>query len=91
MAALPFAAGFGYLRLLVVGKPPHYKGDLWATALDLRLDFTDPPRRAVPDMAPRHRGRDSRVRARSAPRTGAIPRRRIQRPDHGPVLSRRMV
>jgi hypothetical protein len=46
VAALPFGAGFGYLRLLVVGKPPHYKGDLWATALDLRLDFTDPPRRA---------------------------------------------
>jgi hypothetical protein len=48
VAALPFAAGFGYLRLLVVGRPPHYKGDLWATALDLRLDFTDPPLRPVP-------------------------------------------
>ena len=48
VAALPFCAGFGYLRLLVVGKPPHFKGDLWATALDLRLDFTDPPRLALP-------------------------------------------
>ena len=43
-AALPFAAGFGYLRFLVVGRPPHFKGDLWAGALGLRLDFTDPPR-----------------------------------------------
>jgi hypothetical protein len=43
VAVLPFAVGFGYLRLLVVGRPPHFKGDLWATALDLRLDFTDPP------------------------------------------------
>jgi len=48
IAALPFAAGFAYLRLFVVGRPPHFKGDLWATALDLRLDFTDPPFRAVP-------------------------------------------
>jgi hypothetical protein len=48
IAALPFAAGFGYLRLLVVGRPPHFKGDLWATALGLRLDFTDPPIRAMP-------------------------------------------
>jgi hypothetical protein len=47
LAALPFGSGFAYLRLLVVGKPPHFKGDLWVTALDLRLDFTDPPRRAV--------------------------------------------
>lgn len=43
VAAVPLAAGFGYLRLLVVGRPPHYKGDLWATVLNLRLDFTDPP------------------------------------------------
>jgi hypothetical protein len=48
IAGVPFCAGFGYLRLLVVGKPPHFKGDLWATALDLRLDFTDPPWRAFP-------------------------------------------
>jgi hypothetical protein len=47
-AALPFCAGFGYLRLLVVGRPPHFKGDLWATVLDLRLDFTDPPLRRFP-------------------------------------------
>ena len=43
VAVLPFACGFGYLRLLVVGRPPHFKGDLWASALCLRLDFTDPP------------------------------------------------
>src|ERR1700728_4821216 len=34
ISMLPFAAAFGYLRLLVVGRPPHFKGDLWATALD---------------------------------------------------------
>jgi hypothetical protein len=48
VAALPFALGFAYLRLLVVGRPPHFRGDLWATALDLRLDFTDPPMRGIP-------------------------------------------
>jgi hypothetical protein len=47
-AAVPFVAGFAYLRLLVVGRPPHFKGDLWSTALDLRLDFTDPPLRLFP-------------------------------------------
>jgi hypothetical protein len=47
-AALPFAAGFGYLRFMVQGRPPHFKGDLWATALGLRLDFTDPPLRCLP-------------------------------------------
>jgi hypothetical protein len=47
-AAAPVAAGFGYLRLLVVGRPPHFKGDLWCTALGLRLDFTDPPLRLIP-------------------------------------------
>jgi hypothetical protein len=44
VAVLPFAAGFGYLRFLVVGRPPHFKGDLWASALGVRLDFTDPAR-----------------------------------------------
>ena len=48
LSALPFAIGFGYLRLLVAGKPPHYKGDLWSTALELRLDFNDPPVRPLP-------------------------------------------
>lgn len=48
VAALPLAAGFGYLRLLVVGRPPHFKGDLCATLLDLRLDFTDPPWALLP-------------------------------------------
>jgi hypothetical protein len=48
IAVLPFAMGFCYLRLFVVGRPPHFKGDLWATALGIRLDFTDPPLRAIP-------------------------------------------
>jgi hypothetical protein len=52
VAALPFAAGFGYLRFLVVGRPPHFKGDLWESALSVRLDFTDPPR-SGPSMLPR--------------------------------------
>jgi hypothetical protein len=52
LASVPFCAGFGYLRLLVVGKPPHFKGDLWSTALALRLDFTDPPWWAFP-LCPR--------------------------------------
>jgi hypothetical protein len=47
-AASPFAAGFAYLRFLVMGRPPHFKADLWATALGLRLDFSDPPFPAVP-------------------------------------------
>jgi hypothetical protein len=48
LALLPFAVGFAYLRLLVVGRPPHFKGDLWSTALGIRLDFTDPPVRSIP-------------------------------------------
>jgi hypothetical protein len=48
VALIPFAAGFGYLRLLVAGRPPHFKGDMWATALGMRLDFTSPPWRACP-------------------------------------------
>jgi hypothetical protein len=48
LALSPFAAGFGYLRLLVVGRPPHFKADLWSTALDLRLDFSNPRCRVVP-------------------------------------------
>lgn len=48
VAAIPFGAGFGYLRFLVVGRPPHFKGDLWATALCIRLEFTDPALRALP-------------------------------------------
>ena len=42
VALVPFAVGFGYLRFLVVGRPPHFKGDLSATSAGLRLDFTDP-------------------------------------------------
>ena len=45
---LPVAAGFGYLRLLVAGRPPHFKADLWATLLGVRVDFTDPPVRGLP-------------------------------------------
>jgi hypothetical protein len=48
VALSPFATGFCYLRLLVVGRPPHFKADLWSTALDLRLDFTHPACMAVP-------------------------------------------
>lgn len=40
MAASPTAAGFGYLRLLVQGRPPHFKGDLLERAVRLRPDFS---------------------------------------------------
>jgi hypothetical protein len=59
-AALPFAAGFGYLRLLVVGRPPHFKGDLWATALCLSgsISRTRPcaPFRCIPGLSSTPRG-----------------------------------
>jgi hypothetical protein len=48
LALAPFAAGFGYLRVLVVGRPPHFKEDLLVTALAIRLDFTEPPIPAFP-------------------------------------------
>lgn len=48
VSLIPVALGFGYLRILVVGRPPHFKGDLWETILSLRLDFTDPPLRSFP-------------------------------------------
>jgi hypothetical protein len=48
VALVPFAVGFGYLRFLVVGRPPHFKGDLWAATAGLRLDFTDPRWRGFP-------------------------------------------
>jgi hypothetical protein len=47
-ALFPFCAGYAYLRVLVMGRPPHFKGDIWATLLDVRLDFTDPPWRVIP-------------------------------------------
>jgi hypothetical protein len=53
-ASAPFLAGFGYLRLLVMGRPPHFRGDLWATALGLRLDFARPPLGFLP-LLPRVR------------------------------------
>jgi hypothetical protein len=37
MALAPSAGGYGYLRFLVSGRPPHYKSDLWAGAAGLRL------------------------------------------------------
>lgn len=52
LAAAPFGAGVAYLRLLVVGRPPHFKGDLAAHLLALRLDLTDPPWRGLP-LVPR--------------------------------------
>jgi hypothetical protein len=43
VALLPFSAGFAYLRLLVMGRPPHYKADLLVSTLGLTLDFSSPP------------------------------------------------
>jgi hypothetical protein len=47
-AAFPVCAGYGYLRFLVQGRPPHFKRDLAARALRLRLDFADPPLPVLP-------------------------------------------
>lgn len=48
LSALPGTLGFAYLRFLVVGRPPHFKGDLWATLISLRVDLSDPPLRLLP-------------------------------------------
>jgi hypothetical protein len=80
VAALPFACGFGYLRFLVVGRPPHFKGDLWESALGVRLDFTEParfgltliPRIVIDSAAATGPGRAADQR----PPTGASRRRR---------------
>jgi len=77
IALLPFATGFGYLRVLVVGRPPHFKGDLWATALGLRIDFTDPPLRVLP-VCPRILVDTS---AATGPARAADLRRSIRLPD----------
>jgi len=47
-AAAPVALGFGYLRFLVVGRPPHFRRDLAHAALRVRIDFSDPPFAACP-------------------------------------------
>lgn len=47
-SACPVALGYGYLRFLVQGRPPHFKGDLVERARSLALDFSDPPLRALP-------------------------------------------
>ncbi|HEY1765150.1 MAG TPA: hypothetical protein VGF85_09520 [Opitutaceae bacterium] len=47
LSALPASVGFCYLRFFVAGRPPHFKGDLWATVLGLRIDFSDPPLRLL--------------------------------------------
>jgi hypothetical protein len=52
IAALPFLCGYGYLRVLVQGRPPHFKSDMLSTALRVRLDFANPPVRAFP-LVPR--------------------------------------
>jgi hypothetical protein len=48
VALLPFFAGYSYLRFLVQGRPPHFKGDLLEAVIAARLDFSDPPLRAFP-------------------------------------------
>ena len=52
VAVLPAAIGFGYLRFLVMGRPPHFKGDLWYSLRALRFDFEDPPFGRLP-LVPR--------------------------------------
>jgi hypothetical protein len=81
VALVPGATGFAYLRLLVVGRPPHFKEDLWLTALDLRLDFTDPLFRIFP-IGPRI---VFNVTAACGPeRAAGLPHPRGQRPSKPP-------
>jgi len=88
VAAAPFAAGFGYLRFLVVGRPPHFKADLWTAALNLTVDFSDPPLRWLPLWPRVH----ADLAAASGPaREGdrLHPLRVLE--SHGPLLSQRLV
>jgi len=77
VALLPFAAGFAYLRFLVAGRPPHFKGDLLETALGLRLDLADPPLRWLP-ICPR-------VLVRAAAATGPGRAGDLRHPMDGPA------
>ena len=52
VALLPAAMGFGYLRFLVMGRPPHFKRDVWDSLRALRFDFEDPPLGNLP-LVPR--------------------------------------
>jgi hypothetical protein len=74
-AALPFAAGFAYLRFLVAGRPPHFKGDLWASLLGLQVDFTDPPRPALPLLP--------RIRVDTSAASGPARAADLRHPLHG--------
>ncbi|HEY1765712.1 MAG TPA: hypothetical protein VGF85_12375 [Opitutaceae bacterium] len=53
LALAPAAAGYAYLRFLVSGKPPHYKGDLWTNAAGLAPEW--PSRHPVLCVLPRIR------------------------------------
>jgi hypothetical protein len=77
VAALPFVAGFAYLRFLVAGRPPHFKGDLWATVLGLRLDLSDPPLRFLPVWP--------RIAVRAAAATGPERAADLRHPMDGPA------
>ena len=48
VALMPVTLGYAYLRFLVVGRPPHFKGDLWASCFDYQVDFNAPIFRAFP-------------------------------------------
>jgi hypothetical protein len=37
----PVALGYGYLRFLVHGRPPHFRTDLWLTCRSLRFDLAE--------------------------------------------------
>jgi hypothetical protein len=48
IAAAPAALGFAYLRCVVVGRPPHFKGDLLETALCVRIGLRARPCLSLP-------------------------------------------
>lgn len=100
VALAPFSAGFGYLRFLVVGRPPHFKGDLWTAVLNLTLDFSDPPLRGFPlwprihaDLAgaagPAREGDRTHPGRRAFRSAGGKARSRVAR--HGTLFSKRLV
>lgn len=74
LALAPAAAGYGYLRYLVSGRPPHFKSDLWANAAGLTLEW--PSGRAAPGVLPRIRVDGSSACGPARAADGAHPRSR---------------
>jgi hypothetical protein len=48
LCASPTVVAYGYLRLFVHERPPHFRGDLWSDFRALRVNFTNPPELRLP-------------------------------------------